>query len=132
MAQRAKERGVPGIVRYMLGLFEESLPGWVDKAFFNEYLPDREYRFDEETLLSLRSYAAENDRYKNDVASGHVPHRFSRWLALMKLEYRYMNSEVSPAEGPVSLLQMLRIFCNGLKIPAIIWKFFLWMRTNNP
>ena len=109
VAQRAKERGVPGIVRYMLGLFEESLPGWVDKAFFTEYLPDREYRFDEETLLSLRSYAAENDRYKNDVASGHVPHRFSRWLALMKLEYRYMNSEVSPEEGPVSLLQMFLI-----------------------
>lgn len=102
LAERALQLGSVQTVRIMLELFDQSFPGWIPDDFWNKLSP-----YNEKKLSLALQYGSIGSQYEtHKVKSFFV--KAAWWLPMICTKYHYMNSEVSYADPPVSLLRMLR------------------------
>lgn len=118
LAARAAQLGSVQTVSVMLDLFDHALPGWIPDGFWVK-LSQR----NEKSLALTLQYGSIGKQYEAKRAKSALA-KAAWWLPMIRTKYHYLNSEVSYADPPVSLLRMLRQhwrISSLTRLPKLFW-----------
>lgn len=102
LVQRAKTHGLVQTVRFMLSLFNESLPGWIPEDVWHLFAAEEK----EKWIVPALNYGYMTIRYEAAKKQGLLS-QMLWWLPWIRTKYYYINSEISGFELPISLAEML-------------------------
>lgn len=118
LAARAAQLGSAETVRVMLTLFDQSLPGWIPNGFLDK-LP----QCNEKALALALQYGAIEKQYETEKTGSSLK-KAVWWVPMICTKYHYLNSEISYADPPVSLLRTLRRHwgvTSLTQLPVLFW-----------